>query len=240
MQRPPSSSREDRSSGFLCTGAGDIPWLEAAAPGQRIDCQQAAQRWFVVDHHPMNCLLGGGWPVRLWKVTVASLAPSQPDYPGLHTRASAIEVVEELPLSMLFGPRGDAVVEFLNRIRTLTGRQIRNLSIQRDQAAAKPILENIWIRWMEHPMSNRAGSPIGAAPLLLSNLVTEIAEKAVGNAAFVHDDGESYLGEPWSHVATCLHNALFAIGIEDPALHPSERAILRRAYDKAMADSPDG
>ncbi|MFJ1302701.1 hypothetical protein ACILG0_22300 [Pseudomonadota bacterium AL_CKDN230030165-1A_HGKHYDSX7] len=111
-------------------------WYDAPDPrtalvreGAHVRRATAGRPWMVVDQHIASITIGSSWPGRLWRVRVTELGDmsdlvAQPGY----WRASGVELIEALPLATLFGPHGDAVLDVLARIETLSLAQAMALS----------------------------------------------------------------------------------------------------------------
>jgi hypothetical protein len=252
-QRPSSSVRsaaEGEIVGFVYVGKGDSSLMTAAAPGTRIGSAVDKPPWIVVDHEPQSIVMAK-WPGRLWKVRVVHRAAQQPLAYASYTRATAVDVLEEVPLAVLFEHNAEAVVEFLNSISQLTVEKVAALAESPDDEAAR-VHNAAWDRWLasadpaspsvgqEHAgtiaMGAKApGSPVGRAPSVLYSQLIKRAQEIAGDAAFAVEEEEQYFRHPWSQAATCLQHSLFAIGVAEHLLSTSERAVLRRAYEKAMS-----
>ncbi|MCH3859639.1 hypothetical protein LZC01_09790, partial [Campylobacter jejuni] len=89
---------------------------------------RAEPPWIVVDQSIASLTLGRQWPGQLWRVRVTQLGDmsglvAQPGY----WRAAAIELLQPLPLALLFGPHGEGVLDVLARIPDLSREQARAL-----------------------------------------------------------------------------------------------------------------
>ena len=247
---PARSVADGEVTGFVYVGVDERGLMAAAAPGLRIGTFVDKPPWMVVDYDPRSTLLAK-WPGRLWKVRVLHKASDQPlSYAG-YTRATAVDVMQEVPLAVLFEHNGEAVVDFLNSISRLTAKAAAALSESQDDEATR-VHSAAWDRWLastdpaspflgqEHAgtiamVAKAPRSPVGDAPSVLHSELTKRAREIAGDAAFVVDDEEQYFSPPWLRAGTCLQHSLFALGVDEHLLSPSERAILRRGYEKAMS-----
>lgn len=123
--------------------------LRLARSGNQVRLAHAVPPWIVVDQSIATLTIGSGWPGQLWRVRVTQLGDmsglvAQPGY----WRAAAIELREAMPLAALFGPDGDAVVDILEKIGSLSRVQAQQLgaSLAPNAWAA---YGRAWIRWSE-------------------------------------------------------------------------------------------
>ncbi len=241
------SGSQGEIMGFVYVGKGSDSLMTVAASGAKIGSAVDEPPWIVVDHTPESAVLAR-WPGRLWKVRVLHSAAQQPlSYAG-YTRATAVDVLQELPLAMLFQHNGQAVVDFLNRISQLTAETVAALAESQDDEAAR-MHNAAWDRWLAStdPASpfvgqnhagiiamgaKRPGSPVGQAPSVLYAQLAQRAREIAGDAAFVIENDEQSFRHPWSQAATCLQHALFAIGVAQHLLSPSERIVLARIFHR--------
>ena len=184
---------------------------------------KAEPPWLIVDQGLGSVIVTGRhWPGQLWKARVKTLGDmsglvAQPGY----WRASSIELIEEIPVSALFGPHGDAIVNLLTQISALSPKQAEAL-----QSNAAPraweAYSKAWTHWSEtrkHPRSgsseswrgvlaaphrnDKKKSPINGGFVLISDLVRRRAQALEGYDAFTvesDDDGEleEVLTPKWS------------------------------------------
>lgn len=204
--------------------------------GERVNLAHAAPPWLVVDQSLSSISIGSHWPGRLWRVQVKKLG----DMSGLvaepgYWRATAIELLEEMPLSALFGSNGVAVVNLLTQIRTLSRAQAEDLSknVHENASAA---YNRAWIRWSEtrkHPRQtqdeddwrgvlaapsrhDKERSPINSGFLLVHSLMSQRALELDGDNAFtlVEVDGstEQILTPVWQNACDSFLFAAMALG----------------------------
>lgn len=142
--------------------------------GHQVSLAQAVPPWMVVEQSVAGITIGSRWPGRLWRVRVTQLGDmsglvAQPGY----WRAAAIELLEELPVSTLFGPQGGPVVSLLERIRNLSRPQAEQLAAGVPPQAWRA-WGRAWVRWSADDgaapsgytsdADTSSGSPSGAAP----------------------------------------------------------------------------
>jgi hypothetical protein len=231
--------------GFVYVAQGETGPMASASAGTRVDTFTDRPPWIVVDHTLQSPILAK-WPGRLWKVRVLRKAPKQPLAYAAYTRATAVHVEEELPLAALFDHNGEEVVDFLSGITGLSAEEKTALASFTDERATR-VHNEVWDRWLalldssspylgqDHSRIIAIGakpprSPAGNAPSVLHAELTKRAREIDGDGAFVTDDEEQSLNAEWSHVASHLQHALFAIGASVDVLSPPERAILASAY----------
>ncbi|MFN9090343.1 MAG: hypothetical protein ACK5V0_02245 [Alphaproteobacteria bacterium] len=249
--------RNSRTAGDSAVGEGYVyvsaddtnPVLGSMRPNTRVGGVSDSPPWIVVDHSPQSVILAR-WPGRLWKVQILRKASEQPLAYAAYTRATAVHVIEEVPLAALFVHNGPAVVGFLNRVSQLTAAQVAALGHEQDEEATH-IHSLVWDRWLAEADvssdligathtgtiaigSKAPHSPVGNAPSVLHTQLTNLALHLVGDEAFVTDDEEQYFTPTWATVAANLQHGLFAAGVQDRLLSPAERAVLSRVCVHAL------
>src|SRR4051794_27045731 len=95
-------------TGFVYVPAAEEGAMRAAARGATIRNPDRHPPWIVVAH-TMERVIAASWPGKLWRVRVLREAPEQPMATAGYTRATAVEVLEEVPVARLFGARGEEV-----------------------------------------------------------------------------------------------------------------------------------
>lgn len=190
------------------------PSVELKRTAGRVARAQAQPPWLVVDQALDSIVIGSRWPGQLWRVRVVKLG----DMSGLvadpgYWRAVTVELLDELPLSVLFGPQGEAVLDIIQKIDTLTRAQA--------QALADNVPHDAWMAysraWMRWSRQNEAGepgagdadewrgvlaasrrgdkarSPIHSGFLLIHSQLRQRAARVEGDGAFilVEEDGET-------------------------------------------------
>ena len=188
------------------------PAFKLTRTADRVALAKPVPPWLVVDQAIDSIVIGSRWPGRLWRVRVEKQGDmsdlvAQPGY----WRASAIAVLEELPLSALFGPKGEAVLEIVARIDTLTRSEAQALADNLPEDAWVAY-SRAWMRWSRPDgeaaldevddwrgtlaatrRGDKARSPIHSGFLLIHGQLRRRAEQLDGNAAFVlvEEDGET-------------------------------------------------
>ncbi|MBA4190264.1 MAG: hypothetical protein C0467_19945 [Planctomycetaceae bacterium] len=100
--------------GYVYVPDSDPGVLAGAAGGVVVRKSDRSPPWIVVDH-TIDSTLVARWPSRLWYVVVLDAeGVEQASAHAHYTRALAVKVVEEVPVSSLFGEHGDAVVAVLS------------------------------------------------------------------------------------------------------------------------------
>ncbi|MFI9031086.1 hypothetical protein [Streptomyces sp. NPDC053560] len=181
------------------------------------------------------------WPGRLFRaqivppatqeerIALASAAEDLSPHAG-YTRALAIDLLEELSASVLFGPHGDAVRQVLEAGCALDEDEARRLATARP-AAADHAYSTAWDRWLaEQPQgasqqgTEHAGvvavsgvgpapSPIGHGLSVLAHTVDKSARLRGGTGAHTTDaDGEEVLLDPWHTACAALLDTAMALG----------------------------
>ena len=83
---------------------------------------------------PAETLVGGSWPCRLFVVEPRSKVVTDDDH-RYKVGAHAWKVVEELPAWQALGPNGQEVAALIERCKTLTKDEVRQLSSARNAVA---------------------------------------------------------------------------------------------------------
>ncbi|OZI49060.1 hypothetical protein [Bordetella genomosp. 5] len=232
------------------------PRTELVREGARVRRAASGPPWIVVDQHIASITIGSHWPGRLWRVRVTVLG----DMSGLvaepgYWRASEIELIDALPLSALFGPHGDAVLDVLARIESLSVAQATALSNANALAPdAEAAYGRAWAHWSEGTpasaatpaqdwagtlaASSRGGaarSPVHGGFLLIHGQLWKRAQAIGGADAILRtedEDGEieESLAAPWDGACSALLHAAMARGA--PGLVPAaDSTTLTRAFD---------
>jgi hypothetical protein len=216
--------------GFLFVGHNESEPLASARAGGRVARPGLGPPWLVVDHTLERVLLTA-WPARLFRVAVlpASTPEEQANLDfaakGIradagYTRALAVEVLEELAPSILFGPHGEQVAAIADAAAALTLAQAAALARVRHPGAAAA-RSRVLRRWRSRERSNvdagPDGSPIGRGMSLLFNLVWKSAKARGGEGAFRLDpepeeEGDEILQQPWYDAASALTDTAVAQG----------------------------
>lgn len=246
--------------GFVYVGDEDPGPLAAVTAGQIVMKTTYEPPWIVVDH-TIDRVLPVRWPGRLFLVEV--LAPETEDEIAAmaraaagvrrdagYTRALGVDVLAELPVSLLFGSHGTAVTELLDAGLTMTGEDAARLARTR-HPQAPAAYARAWQRWLstqdngasyhdgDHRRTlavggagprNAPASPIGNGFSLLWTTVRESARRGGGPGAFTDDgDGGERLADPWCAAACGLLDAAMALGAPH-LVPPAEAALLTSSW----------
>jgi hypothetical protein len=239
----------DGASGFVYVADGETGPMASASAGMCIDNFSDRPPWIVVDHKAESIVLAK-WPGRLWRVHILRKASEQPLAYAGYTRATAVQIEQEVPLAALFEYKGEDVVDFLSSIRSLSFEAKAALEQLSDERAVA-LHNEVWNRWLSQvdPASPYLGqdhsgiiamgakssrSPVGNATSVLHSELTIRARELDGQSAFVTDSEGQWFNPQWLRVATHLQHALFAIGVPEQLLSLSERIILAKAYRYAV------
>ncbi|HEU4451506.1 MAG TPA: hypothetical protein VFR81_00560 [Longimicrobium sp.] len=216
--------------------------LAGAVPGQVVRNESSGPPWIVVDHS-VESVVAAGWPGKLWEVELLEAAPEQPREGAGYTRAVAVRVRRELPVSVLFGAHGEDVVRVIAKAASIEDEEVRELASRSGQAA-RDAYSRAWNAWLAkvEPASFHRGadhldtlaisaggtrSPIGAGFLVLSGVFTTRARAVAGESAFETDEeGESCLAGPWGSAMDGLLGAAMALGAPELVAGPDRRILL--------------
>lgn len=256
--------------GFVFVHDESPEYLRAAQTGTRVTLPVFAPPWLVVDHS-LERVLVTRWPGRLLRVEIVppatdaertALARAAEGLRGDagYTRAVSVDVVEQLPVSVLFGPHGDAVCRVLDAGSALDLDRARRLGRARHPGADR-VYSETWDRWLagqpdgevyrggDHarlvavPGAGPAMSPIGAGFSVLSHVVHDSARLRGGAGSHTVDlDGEEKLLEPWRTAAAALLDAAMAFGAPRLA-GDGDAGVLTAAWNAVFgppASGPDG
>ncbi|MEV0375511.1 hypothetical protein AB0I10_38145 [Streptomyces sp. NPDC050636] len=228
------------TAGFVFTSDESPAYLKPATAGVRLTLPVFTPPWIVVDH-VLERVPVTNWPGRLFRVRVvppttdeerAAMAraaeglASHADY----TRAIAVDLLEELSPSALFGPNGDAVVRVIEVASALDEEGARALASARRPAAEREY-SKAWDRWLaeqpeaapyrdqEHaftlaiPEASPSESPIGHGFSLIWKVVSRGAQDRGSAGSFTFDDdGDQVLADPWETALGALLDTAMALG----------------------------
>jgi hypothetical protein len=201
--------------------------MSTAAAGDRV-VAPSPPPWLVVCH-TLESLLVTSWPGQLFRVAVVPPGTPQerealeraiedfvPNVP--FTRALAVDVLEVLPPTILFGPNGPAVVEVIDFAESLTYRVAAALTVARHPAANDAYSEVVksWLATQPHRALDR---PLVAHGLtVVYEEVWQSSRRRGGSGAFTttyapgNEDGEETLAEPWATAAKVLLDTAMVVG----------------------------
>lgn len=216
--------------------------VASASPGQEIRNETAGPPWIVVAH-ALASVLGAGWPGRLWEVEVLEAAADQPREGAGYTRAVAVKVLREVPVSVLFGERGEDVLRVIDRAASVTADEATALAARTTEAAGGAYSRawNAWLARVEPASVHRGGdhadtlavfagglrSPIGIGPTVLHDVLARRARDVAGGAAYeVDDEGEKHLTGPWAGALAALLHAAMALGAPELVSDADRRMLL--------------
>lgn len=208
--------------------------------------------WIVVDQS-LNSLVVSRWPGRLWKLEVVRLAKEQPNASATYVRAVSVKVLEEVPISTLFGEHGQEVAKVIESARLLDIQCGQRLGKAFDTRALEMYSE-AWNRWLSelcrvdpnHKRDDHSEtlaisgaskrSPVGVAPTVLYSVLRERVKAIVGDSAFVVDEeGNESFSPEWSNVLSAFLCAVMGFGV-DGMMSPHEKSILIAAWRSTFPD----
>ncbi|MGG2464738.1 hypothetical protein ACO0M4_34105 [Streptomyces sp. RGM 3693] len=147
-----------------------------------------------------------------------------------YTRALAIDLLEELSPSVLFGPHGDAVRRVIEAGSALDEAGARALASARHPAAEREY-GKAWHRWLaeqpaaapyrnlDHawtlsiPGAGPSRSPIGHGFSLIWKTVSASAQdRGSPGSLTLDEDGDQVLADPWETALGALLDAAMALG----------------------------
>lgn len=214
--------------GLVYESSEDIPARLDAATIGHIITQEDVPPYIVVNHR-MDSILVTRWPGRLRRVRILATAQDQPASSASYTRATSIEVCEELSPALLFGTHGNAVSAVQDIIPRLSIAQIEHLARHATPEVAASY-DAAWESWLTQtdPASTQADmqdagillmetgamhSPVGCAFTLAHTQYCNRIKTLVGSDAFgIDEDGDEYLRAPWSEALTALLAIIMALG----------------------------
>lgn len=230
----------------------------ALMPGMRLKNARSGPPWRVIDRQLSSTIVTAkSWPGRLWRARVIKMG----DMSGLvaepgYWRASEIELLEELPVGMLFGSHGDEIVALLEQISRLTPVQAAQL-----QAGLPEDAHRIWLRawanwnsrlpfsrpedndddsltlgWPGHHDKNL--SPVGRGFMLMYDAIWQRARETEGASAFEQyteaGEAEEKMTPKWSAAAHALAYRAMAVA-ECEHLSGEEYARLSESWSAVFA-----
>lgn len=237
----------------------DVGVMHGAQVGDTVRTPTPAPSWIVVDRSIASIVVAG-WPGRLLEVEILEPCSEQAGPRANYTRCLAVRVLAEHPVSSLFGPKGPEVLKVIERARRLDQDDVKLLSEQVDRSLEQ-VYSDCWNTWLAplapdsyhlgnyHPNTlaiftdhergktevGYSVSPIGAAFLVLSRVVSDRAREVLGDAAFtIDEDGDECLDKAWSMARDAACNAAMAVGA--PHLMTDSKATsLKSAWARLSA-----
>jgi hypothetical protein len=104
--------------------------LRVSHPTSKKRTKDDPSTYLSVSTVPTDCT-GFGWPCRLFRVEGVGRAMKATDLPNKRAFLS-VDVIEELPAHMVFGPQGQHVVALIERAGRLTRDEAKQLFVARD------------------------------------------------------------------------------------------------------------
>jgi hypothetical protein len=236
--------------GLVFVSDADDGPMRSARAGATIRNTDGGPPWIVVDHS-IESVIVAKWPGRLWKVEILEAAREQPNDGVNYTRAVSVRVIEELPVSELFGPHGARVCAVIERARALTADDLAVLGAN-GHPLARAAYSSGWRKWLgrgepapgdsseDHAdtlaVPGGARSPIHSGFTVLHSVLAKRARGLVGDAAFVVDEeGNQSFTPPWASAADAFLHAAMAFGAPE-LLSPADREALTQAWRKRYSD----
>jgi hypothetical protein len=223
------------------------PGIYEAKVGALVQTPGTEPPWIVV-HREIVSAGGSSWPGRLLRAKIVEVAVQGMNDTALlpnppYVRCCAVQIVDELAPSLVFGPDGAGVVEVIEVAQLLSLDQARLLAAN-DSPEAEAAYTAAWNAWMAvdaHGTSigdagvGRSGSPVGTGFLVLDSELRKRARTVSGEAGVaIDDEDESYLVAPWDQACTALLHAAMALGA--PRLITQEgHAHLLRGWQSLMS-----
>ena len=216
------------AQGFVYVPESEEGSMKNAKLGSTIRNPNGHAPWIVVDQS-IQSIVAAKWPGKLWKVEIVEAATEQPNSTAKYTRAVAVRVLEEEPISRLFGTHGVAVCKIIEKARTLELNDVKALG-QSVNSQTRDAYSRAWNSWLAqkdsgstHRGEDLSGtlaisskdtrSPIGVGFSVLNSVLSERARKLVGKAAFVTDDeGEQSFEPGWANALDAFLGAAMAYG----------------------------
>lgn len=235
-----------RREGFLLERNIPLGAMTDDRPGARIANSHRGPPYMPV-YHDIRRVRPPLWPDRLWRVRIlkpaSGRAVAEPDTHYIHARA--VEIVEEVPASRIFGAHGEAVAALIELAKRMDPDMAARLAAARHSQAGA-VYSRVWRRWIalnlpssphrdiDHEGTLKVVGGDGASPVneglaMIHGEAFHRAEQACGRAAFhVDDDDDAVLNPPWNDAAQALLEAALARGAPE-LLEDGEREILDAA-----------
>ncbi len=244
--------------GFWYVSQTEDEPLRQIQAGTRVQNETRQPPWIIVDH-TIESITVAHYPGTLWRVEIIDPATEE-DFKAVgtsglssratYTRAIAVDIHQELPVSLLFGPQGDAICHILETIDSLTETQAEDLS-RHLHADADGIYDEAWKRWLKHEDArsvylnqahlntlgipgHRRDSPIHKGFYVIHQQVWNQAKKLTQGAALIVDeDGDVTLNPIWRRASTACLQVAMRYGTKD-WLSEAECKVLSAAWDTVM------
>lgn len=247
-------------TGFVYVGDIEETQMSKAVEGSIIKNPSRKPPWIVVDHS-IESIVVSKWPGKLWTVEVIEPAIDE-DFKaagmgGLlpyakYTRAVSVRVIQEKPLSELFGDNGERVCRVLSTIEELTNSQVIKLAA-RVSSGLEKFFSAAWEEWLKKvdPNSahldldhrntlaisgNSSESPINQGFCIIQTQVYKKANELTdGKAILIDEDGDTYLEPTWSKALSAFLCAAMSYGAEGFLLE-DQRRVLLSAWESVFTD----
>jgi len=244
--------------GYWFTDQAKASGLKA---GQRIKNANAGPPYMVVCEQIKSVIVTGeSWPGSLWRARVVILGDMSNTIPNVwYRRASEIELIEELPVGMLFGAHGGEIVPLLNQIMVLSSPDVDALHANSaEKPAAEAAYARAWRCWNESlkfprqhtydnalvvgspSMHDREKSPTNYGFSLISGLVRKRARELDGDEAFVEvedvyeeDEVEIVLNPRWNAACCAFMYKAMALSMSQ-YISPADFAVLTQAWSSVF------
>jgi hypothetical protein len=236
--------------GFIyVAGTADVlapPGIYQADVGALVQTPGSEPPWIVV-HRAISSVGVSSWPGRLMHVKIVEVAVAEMTDPALlpdppYIRCSAVQIVDDLEPSLVFGPHGAGMVEVIEVAQRLSLDQARLLAAN-DSPEAEAAYTAAWNAWtavdahsnsVGDTAAGRSGSPVGYGFLVLDSELRKQAHTVSGEAGVaIDDEGNSYFVAPWRQASDALLHAAMALGA--PQLTTQEgRAHLLRGWQSLV------
>jgi len=250
-----SEKMNDKIGYFLLANTKETP-KTALIAGQKIRNESDGPPYMIVDKEIQSLILATqSWLGRLWRARVVKLGDMSGLIKNVHYwRASEIELIEELPVGLLFGENGDKIVPLLEQISTITltdADRLQNAEISSAEVAYAHGWE-IWNKGLEHPRKHKYSdgmtigspsnhdkqmSPINYGFSLIHSLIWKHAGEIEGEAAFVeyieYDQTERELNPRWQAACTAFMCKAMATGMSRH-LSAEEKAALTQPWQSVF------
>jgi hypothetical protein len=232
-------------NGYLYAPNQGISPMSGAQSGATVGIAGRRPPWLVVNYN-LESLIVSQWPGRLWRVEVIEPVTDAdvldagggwPSKSAQYIRAVSVRVIEEVPVSQLFGLHGEAVCRVIAAAGQLTLEQIRVLAATRHPDADR-VYSRAWNTWLTGVREGRRGSPVNCGFSVLSSEVTKRARVLTGELAFFTDEeGQIQLEPTWQAASSTLLHAAMVFGA--PGLcAPHDSSVLAAGWRSVMGDDP--
>lgn len=175
------------------------------------------------------------------------MAKEQPNASATYVRAVSVEVLEEIPVSALFGEHGLDVVNVIESARHLNIQQASKLKSTFNTDASE-LYSEAWNRWLSelcrvdpnHERDDHTDtlaisgaskrSPVGTAFTVLYTVLRNNLNELIGDSAFVVDeDGNESFSPEWSDILSAFICAIMGFGVGG-FMSNHEKNILSKAW----------